>query len=207
MFLGFLLQAIHATFLFLPIFFTLVILSLIPAFRIIREKIELYKKSRIFFNVDIATGRMIKQEFLELTPFVHKPMIWKSSNGGEMDGNSFGGKMFLFLFGQPFIFGHLHLFAGFSIPSLIIFDITLFFILFGIFERLIFIAFSVFYAIYFFLFDHLPFLFSREDQERDFYMDLYETGNELLTSLDRLEADMVEAKQGNITPTLGKNLT
>jgi hypothetical protein len=111
MLLGFLLQAVYAAFLFLPIFFTLVILSLIPAFRIIREKMVLYKKSRIFFNVDTATGEMIKKEFLEQTPFVHKPMMWKSNNGSEMDGNSFSVKMFLFLFSQPFIFGHLHLFA------------------------------------------------------------------------------------------------
>jgi hypothetical protein len=71
---------------------------------------------------------------------------------------------------------------------------------------MIFVAFSFYYALYFILFDHLPLLFSREDQERDFYMDLYESGTELLTSLDRLEADMTLAKDGTITPTLGKNL-
>ncbi len=124
-----------------------------------------------------------------------------------MDSNSFSGKMTMFLFSQPFIFGHLHFFAGFSFLALFVFDIALFFILFGIFERMIFVAFAFFYAIYFFLFDHLPFLFSREDQERDFYMDLYESGNVLLTSLDLLERDMTDAKEGNINPTLGKHLT
>lgn len=79
--LGFVLQVIHATFLFLPIFFTLVLLSLVPAFRIIREKMELYKKSRIFFDVDIETADMIKKEFLDLTPFQHKPMMLKSKGG------------------------------------------------------------------------------------------------------------------------------
>ena len=74
-----LLQVFQATFLFLPIFFTLVLLSLIPAFRIIREKMELYKKSRIFFNVDTLTGNMIKTEFFDLAPFVHKPIMWKSN--------------------------------------------------------------------------------------------------------------------------------
>lgn len=124
-----------------------------------------------------------------------------------MDGNSFGGKMFLFLFGQPFIFGHLHLFAGFPIPELIIFDIALFFILFGVFEKLIFLGFAVFYSIYFYIFDHLPFLFSRVEQERDFYMDLYESGTKLLTSLDDLERDMTDAKNGTINSSLGKNLS
>lgn len=79
--LGFALQAIQAVWLFLPIFFTLVLLSLIPAFRIIREKMELYKKSRIFFDVDVETADMIRKEFLELTPFKHKPMMWKSKSG------------------------------------------------------------------------------------------------------------------------------
>jgi hypothetical protein len=33
-------------------------------------------------------------------------------------------------------------------------------------------------------------------------MDLYESGNELLTSLDALERDMTDAKAGIIQPTL-----
>lgn len=124
-----------------------------------------------------------------------------------MDGNSSGGKTFLFLFSQPFIFGHLHFFAGLSIPVLVVFDIALFFIIFGVFERIIFVAFSVFYTIYFILFDHVPWLFSREEQERDFYMDLYENGKKLLQSLDSLEKDMTDAKDGIINATLGKNLS
>jgi hypothetical protein len=38
-------------------------------------------------------------------------------------------------------------------------------------------------------------------------MDLYESGNELLTSLDALERDMTDAKAGIIQPTLWDSLT
>ena len=124
-----------------------------------------------------------------------------------MDSDSVGVKILVFFFSQPFIFGHLHLIAGFPIAELVIFDIALFFILFGVFEKLIFLGFAVFYSIYFYIFDNLPFLFSREDQERDFHMDLYESGNKLLISLDDLECDMTDAKNGTINSSLGKNLS
>ena len=65
----------------------------------------------------------------------------------------------------------------------------------------------MYYSIYFYIFDRFPYFFSREDQERDFYMDLYESGSMLLNSLDKLESDMADAKNGIIQPTLGKNLT
>lgn len=52
----------------------------------------------------------------------------------------------------------------------------------------------------------MPFLFSRADRERDFYMDLYEDGTRLIGSMESLEKDMEKALEWDITPTLGKNL-
>lgn len=205
--LGFLLQLINAIYLFLPIFFMIVFFSIFPILRIIQQKVKLYKESRIFFNIDATQAENIKTEFLELVPFTPKEIIWKNKWWGTTNGNSTGGKLFFYLFSQPFIFGHLHLFAGIPNADLIIFDIALFLILFWVFEKWIFYWFVLYYSLYFYLFDKFPWFFSREDQERDFYMDLYESGNVLLNSLDRLEKDMTDAKNCIIQPTLGKNLT
>lgn len=205
--LGFLLQAIQSIYLFLPIFITILFLSTIPIFRVIQQKVLLYKQSRIFFNIDIDQAEHIKNEFLKLAPYVPRKVIWKKKWWGEMDSNNTSWKVFMYLFSQPFIFGHLHLFAGIPFFDLIIFDFLIFCILFWIFEKLVFLGFVVFYSAYFYLFDHYPVFFSREDQERDFYMDLYRSGNQLLISIDDLEKDMTDAKSGIIPSTLWVNLS
>ena len=124
-----------------------------------------------------------------------------------MDGNGTKGKIFMYLFWQPFIFWHLHYFAGFPISELIVFDIALLCILFWFFEKWIFFAFIVYYSIYFYFFDNFPHLFSQEDQERDFYMDIYKLGTSLLISMDALEEDMTDAKNGIIHKSLWINLS
>ncbi|MBX9809177.1 hypothetical protein K2X92_02185 [Candidatus Gracilibacteria bacterium] len=205
LFLGMLLMSVGLTGLFLPIFIGLVLFSIFPIFQIIRSKVELYKQSRIFFNIDIASADTIRQEFLQLTPFKHKEMLWNKSGGGTVDGNSAIGKLGFYLFSQPFIFGHLHLFAGIPFFDLIIFDILIGCILFGIFEKFIFLAFVMYYTIYFYLFDKFPRFFSREDQERDLYMDIYRSGNKLIESINSLEKDTNLMFEGTISPTLSEN--
>ncbi len=205
LFLGMLLTFLWLTWLFLPVFIGLVSFSIFPIFQIIRDKVELYKKSRIFFNIDKASADIVHKEFLELAPFNHKKMIWKKKWGWTMDGNSIWWKIFFYLFSQPFIFGHLHLFAGIPFLDLIIFDIIIWCILFGVFERLIFLGFAVYYSIYFYFFDKLPRYFSREDQERDLYMDIYRSGNKLIESINSLEIDTNLMLEWNISPTLSEN--
>ncbi len=206
--LGMWLMSIWAIWLFLPIFMALVLLSIIPIFRIIRDKVELYKKSRIFFNIDIAGADAIRREFLELAPFESRKVMWKNKWGwGKMDGNSLSWKLFLFLFGQPFIFGHLHLFAGVPYLDLIIFDIIIWCILFWVFEKFIFLAFTAYYTVYFYLFDNFPRFFSREDQERDLYMDIYRSGNSLIESINWLEQDATLMLESTISPTLSENFS
>lgn len=205
--LGFFLQARWITYLFLPIFITILFLSTIPIFRVIHKKVLLYKQSRIFFNIEIEQAERIKKEFLKLAPYVPRKMLWNTKWWGNIDGNSTSWKAFMYMFSQPFIFGHLHLFAGIPFFDLIIFDFLIFCILFWIFEKWVFLGFVGFYSAYFYLFDHYPRFFSREDQERDFYMDLYRSGNQLLISIDALEKDMTDAKNGIIPSTLWVNLS
>ncbi|MBP9779405.1 hypothetical protein KBD33_02140 [Candidatus Gracilibacteria bacterium] len=194
--LGFLLQKFNALSLFLPIFFGLIGLSFLPAIILsiqsIQGKVKLYKESRIFFNLPIYYAHRIQQQLMITQPIIPIDKVEQ---------------ILMYLSSQPFIYGYLHQFADFPISELIIFDIVLFLLLFGILERGIFLFFRFFYSLYFTLLDHLPWFFSPKDQERDFYMDLYESGNELLTSLDALERDMTDAKNGVIQPTLGDSLT
>ena len=203
--LGMFLTFLGLTWLFLPIFIGLVLFSIFPIFRIIKSKVELYKKSRIFFNIDVASADTIRQEFLQLTPFKHKEMLWNKSWGWTVDGNSTMWKLWFFLFSQPFIFVHLHFFAGIPFLDLIIFDIIIWCILFGFFEKFIFLAFTVYYSIYFYLFDKTPRLFSREDQERDLYMDIYRSGDKLIESINSLEKDTHLMHEWTISPSLSKN--
>lgn len=189
----------NAAYLFFPIIFILLFLRFIPVFHIIHEKIKLYKKSRILFNIDFETGNRIKKEFLEINTSINK---WGANNFWE--------EIIFFLITQPFILvfnSDVDPSARLSLSELIIFELLIFAIIFNIFKQFIFVASIGFYSIYFFLLDHIPFLFSREDQERDFYMDLYESGNQLLTSLDALEKDITDAKSGIIQPSLWKNLS
>lgn len=54
----------------------IVLLSIFPIFRIIQEKVRLYKESRIFFNINAAQAEKIKTEFLELPPITPDLPKW-----------------------------------------------------------------------------------------------------------------------------------
>ncbi len=201
--LWFILQYFSATFLFLPIFFILIFIWFFPIIKIIREKMEQYMKSRVFFNYQLSESISIVKDFLEVQPYTPKKSMWGNKKRGYVfDGNSTWWKLFLFLISQPFIFFTYHILAG----SLIVFDIVLFCVLFGIIEKGLFLFGVVYYVIYFFLYDHMPFLFSRADRERNFYMDLHEHGIGLIGTMKSLEKDIKMALTWDITPTLGENL-
>ena len=194
LFLGVILLAIWHTYLFLPIFFFILSFSVIKIIRIISEKISLLIKTRVFFNISLEEATKIRDDFFYIQPFKNKPQIWKSNTWKDLDWNSFMWKTFLFLFSQPFIFWHLHVFAGVPFKSLFIYDFFIFLIIYGLFEKIIMVIMIIYYKIYFNLLDKYPKYFWKENQKYDFFFDLYRWLIEIIKNINILKKDINDFK-------------
>ena len=104
------------------------------------------------------------------------------------------GKIWIFLFAQPFIFGHGYIFAGFSFTALFIFDIFIALILSKKIKNVLFLVAYIYFILLSFIYDYLPYFCNEKIKNRYFFLQLRKYFHELNKNLELLEKNIRNIK-------------
>jgi hypothetical protein len=178
------------------------------------NKIQLYKKSRLHFNISKQEAFEINQNFYSSSEYVN------FSNKNIKKQEMWFFEALHFNRGYITIFYLLYIFAmivfiiawydGYLSNFILVQIITLVTVVsayFRLLDKTIIFLLSIYFKIYFAIIDTYPLLFSPEDQERDFYLDIHKSGNTLISDIAILEELIAQFKNGTIDPKMGTYLT